>query len=74
MHKLRLKYLFGLYLSRKIKEQENIELMHLIADKGNKEDIITIIEKVTTQINSYRKLSEYTSGKILHEILTENAN
>lgn len=70
MPKLRLKYLFGLYLRQKISYGDYAELMHLIADPGNKDEVTAIIEKAMAQATPCKRMKEAVSSKILGNIFT----
>ena len=69
MSKFRLEYLFALYLQGKITPDEHRELMELIADAGNENQVMDIIEDVANKMFHEKEISGYSSYKILNNIL-----
>lgn len=65
---VRLEYLFTLYLTGKINEEEKRELMSLIADIDNEDEIIELIDAEGTRTDNEKQMEALASGRILQTI------
>lgn len=69
MPRFRLEYLFSLYLQQKISAEENEELMQLIADIGNEDEVLDIIDNTVHKMDASAELTLPSADTILHNIL-----
>lgn len=70
---LRLEYLFARYLQQQISAEENEELMQLIADIGNEDEVLDIIDATVHKMDAGAEIALPSADRILHNILESSA-